>query len=218
MKALCVWGGWEGHTPKESVDRFSPWLAEQGFTVEMADSTRVYADTDTMRGADLIVQCITMSTIEPEQESGLLEAVRNGTGFAGWHGGVADSFRANTGYQFMTGGQFVAHPGNCIPRYDVAVTDDTHTITKNISGFTLTDTERYYMHTDPANHVLCTTTFTGEPDGADLYPPGTVIPYAWTRQYGRGRVFVACWGHTFRDFDVPEAAEIVKRGLLWASR
>jgi len=28
-KVLIVWGGWAGHEPKQCVDVFAPWLAEQ---------------------------------------------------------------------------------------------------------------------------------------------------------------------------------------------
>ena len=217
-RALCVWGGWDGHTPKESMDRFAPWLAEQGYEVDVRESLDAYLEADLLAATSLIVQCVTMSTITPEQEAGLRAAVRAGTGLAGWHGGVIDSFRENTEYQWMTGGQWVAHPGNCIPSYTVEITDASHPITRGIQPFTLTNTEQYYMHTDPGNHVLCTTTFRGEHGDTDLYPAGTVMPYAWTREYGKGRVFIACWGHTYADFDVPEAAEIVRRGLAWAAR
>ena len=118
----------------------------------------------------------------------------------------------------MTGGQWVAHPGNCIPSYTVEIADSSHAITTGIEPFTLFETEQYYMHVDPGNHVLCTTTFSGEHGEQDMYSAGTVMPYAWTKPYGDGKVFIVGWGHTFKDFDVPEAKKIVQRGLLWACR
>ena len=217
-RVLVVRGGWDGHTPTESTDFFAAWLRDTGFVVEVSDSVESYLDAGRMAATDLIVQCVTMSEITPEQEQGLLAAVRAGTGFAGWHGGVIDSFRQNTEYQWMTGGQWVAHPGNCIPSYRVEIVDPAHPITADIDSFLLPDTEQYYVHTDPGNHVLCTTTFSGQHGETDLYPAGTIVPYAWTRGYGKGSVFVACWGHTVTDFDVPQAAEIVRRGLAWACR
>lgn len=217
-KALMVWGGWDGHTPKESTDVFAPLLRQEGYDVEIANTLDAYLDNDKLSALNLIVQCITMAQITGEQEASLLKAVKAGVGFAGWHGGIIDSFRVNTEYQFMTGGQWVAHPGNCIPSYKVEITDPQHEITRGVSSFSLPDTEQYYIHADPGNHVLCTTTFTGEYGDTTQYPAGTVMPYAWTRAYGKGRVFVACWGHTAKDFDVPEARAIALRGLLWASR
>jgi hypothetical protein len=217
-KVLMTFGGWDGHTPRESTELFAGWLSGVGFEVEKTESLDVYLDSDALAQADLIVQCVTMSEITAEQSTGLRNAVRAGTGFAGWHGGIIDSFRTDTEYQWMTGGQWVSHPGNCIPSYTVEIADSGHPITRGIDTFTLTDTEQYYLHVDPGNHVLCKTTFSGEHGETGQYPAGTVMPYAWTRRYGEGKVFVAAWGHTFKDFDVPEALEIVRRGLLWACR
>ena len=139
------------------------------------------------------------------------------TGIAGFHGGIIDSFRQNTEYQWMTGGQWVAHPGNCIPEYEVNIVED-HPITDGIEDFKLTNTEQYYIHVDPAVRVLATTTFEAGAGDITRYQVGTTLPYAWTKQWGKGKVFVACWGHTFKDFDSPQALELVIRGMLWATR
>lgn len=217
-KALIVRGGWDGHTPKESSEVFAPLLQARGYDVTISETLDTYKDKDVMAQQDLIIPIWTMGQIEGEQEKGLLEAIANGAGCAGFHGGLIDAFRQNVTYQLMTGGQWVAHPGGCIPSYDVAITDTDHEITRGLSGFTLKDTEQYYCHVDPGNHVLCSTVFTGEHGDATTYPPGTVMPYAWTRSWGKGKVFCAAWGHTHKDFDVPEAREIVLRGMLWATR
>jgi len=217
-KALIVWGGWKGHTPKESIDVFVPYLEENGFEVVISETLDSYLDEELMGSLSLIVQCWTMGEINGKQSKGLQNAVAAGVGLVGWHGGIIDSFRNDVGYQFMTGGQWVAHPGGCIPSYDVKIVDRDHELTKGIGDFSLTDTEQYYCHFDPACHVLCTTTFTGEHGDKWQYPAGTVMPYAYTRMWGDGKVFVACWGHTFKDFEVPEALEIVKRALLWAAK
>ncbi|MCC5831019.1 MAG: ThuA domain-containing protein [Phycisphaeraceae bacterium] len=217
-KALMVWGGWSGHTPKESVDVFAPLLGDAGYQVTISDTLDSYLDAAMLAELDLIVPMWTMGTVTKEQSKGLREAVRNGAGLGGWHGGIIDSFRQDTEYQWMTGGQWVAHPGNCIERYKVIVTDQDHPITEGIDDFELTGTEQYYCHVDPGNAALCHTVFSGGHGAVDLYPRDTVMPYAWTRLYGRGKVFVAAWGHTYKDFDVPEAKEIVRRGLLWSAR
>ena len=221
-RALIVYGGWDGHTPKESAGVCEQMLKGSGWDVVVKDTMDVYADAAFMAGVDVIVPIWTMGTIAKEQWAGLKEAVRGGCGLAGFHGGIIDSFRDNTEYQWMTGGQWVAHPGNCIPEgYDVYVSDPLHPITAGITKFRLPNTEQYYVHVDPAITVLCTTRF--EFEGVDagyegLYQRGTVMPYAWTKPWGKGKVFVACWGHTYKDFDVPEAKEIVRRGIEWAAR
>ncbi|MQY82833.1 ThuA domain-containing protein, partial [archaeon] len=120
--ALMVWGGWEGHEPKQCVDVFEPYLREQGYDVEVSDTLEVYTDERKMKALDLIVPVWTQGEITREQETGLLEAVKGGVGIAGWHGGMGDSFRNNINYQFMVGGQWVAHPGGIID-YDVEIID-----------------------------------------------------------------------------------------------
>lgn len=212
-KALMVWGGWSGHEPKQCVDIFAPLLKEAGFTVDIHDTLDIYTDATAMQSYDLISQVFTMSQISKEQEKGLLETIKAGTGFAGWHGGMADAFRNNTEYQFMVGGQWVAHPGNIIP-YRVNITNHDHPITQGLRDFDMRS-EQYYMHVDPAAQVLATTTFSGE---HAPWIDGAVVPVTWTKVYGKGRVAYSSVGHVASDFDVPEARELVQRGFLWASR
>ncbi|MBN8526863.1 MAG: ThuA domain-containing protein, partial [Planctomycetes bacterium] len=207
------WGGWEGHQPKQCVDLFAPLLREQGYELTITDSLDIYLDQPFMRSLDLVVPVWTMSTITKEQEQGLLGAVAGGVGIAGWHGGMADSFRNNPEYQFMVGGQWVAHPGNIID-YTVNITDRGDPIMHGLSDFRM-HSEQYYMHVDPAVQVLATTTFTGE---HAPWIDGVVMPVVWKKRWGAGRVFYSSLGHVASDFEVPEAREITCRGMLWASR
>ncbi len=75
--------------------------------------------------------------------------------------------------------------------------------------------EQYYMHVDPSNKVLATSTFTGK-DVAWI--DGVVMPVVWKRQWNKGRVFYASFGHVAKDFDSVEARTIMERGMLWAAR
>ena len=211
--ALMVWGGWEGHEPRQCVDVFEPYLREQGYEVEVSDTLEVYTDERKMKALDLIVPVWTQGEITREQETGLLEAVKGGVGIAGWHGGMGDSFRNNVNYQFMVGGQWVAHPGGIID-YDVEIIDRHDPITTGLPDFHM-KSEQYLMHVDPSNHVLAVTTFGGE------YCPwieGTIMPVVWKRMWGAGKVFYSSLGHVAKDFEVPEARIIVERGMLWASK
>jgi len=208
-----VWGGWDGHEPKQCVDVFAPYLQEQGFEVRISDSLEVYLEEDYLKSLSLIVPVWTMGEISGEQEAGLLKAVESGVGIAGWHGGMGDSFRNNTEYQFLVGGQWVAHPGGVI-HYRVNIIDHEDPITAGLSDFEM-DSEQYYMHVDPSNQVLATTTFNG-----DHCPwiDGVVMPVAWKRRWGEGRVFYSSLGHVAKDFEVPEARTIMQRGMRWAAR
>jgi type 1 glutamine amidotransferase len=212
--ALVVWGGWEGHEPKQCVDIFAPWLESQGFEVEIAHTLDAYLDLEKLKKLDLIVHIFTMSDIKPEQERNLEEAVKSGVGLAGWHGGLGDAHRSAVEYQFMVGGQWVAHPGGVID-YDVDITNPNDPIMKGLKRRFHMKSEQYFMHVDPGVQVLATTTFTGE---HAPWTAGTVMPVVWKKLYGKGRVFYTSLGHVAADFDVPEAREIVKRGLLWAAR
>ncbi|WP_455272788.1 ThuA domain-containing protein [Rhizobium herbae] len=210
--ALIFWGGWEGHTPARSANVVKDILTSHGFDVRLEQGTAFLADPQIAQ-LDLIVPVITMSTIEKPELENLVSAVRGGTGLAGFHGTMGDSFRNEPEYQFMTGGQWVSHPGNIIDyRIDITRSDDP--IVAGIESFSYRS-EQYYMHVDPSNEVLATTTFTGE-HFASI--EGVVMPVAWKRHYGKGRVFYSALGHTADEFDVPQMKTIFERGALWASR
>ncbi len=210
-RALIVAGGWEGHEPQQCAELFAGVLRNDGFEVAVSDTLDAYLDPG-LGEIDLIVPVWTQSDINKEQLRGLLDAIAAGTGIAGWHGGMADSFRNSTEYQFMVGGQWVAHPGNIID-YTVQIANRDDPITAGIADFPM-HSEQYYLHVDPSNEVLATTTFSGD------YTPwvaGCVMPVVWKRRWGQGRVFYCSLGHVAADFDVPEARELVRRGMHWAA-
>ncbi len=211
--ALIVWGGWEGHEPEQCAKIFAEVLDGEGYKTELSNSLDSYLDVEKLQSVDLIVPMVTMSSITKEQLEGLLTAVKSGVGLGGWHGGMADSFRQATEYQFMVGGQWVAHPGGVID-YRVNIIDHNDPITAGIADFAM-HSEQYYMHVDPSNEVLATTTFNGD---HAAWIDGTVMPVVWKRRYGAGKVFYSSLGHVASDFNVPEAKEIQRRGLLWATR
>jgi type 1 glutamine amidotransferase len=212
-KVLVVWGGWAGHEPKQTVDVFVPWLTAEGFDVEVSNSLEAYRDAEKMKSLALVVQAVTMGQITPPQEKGLLDAIRGGVGMAGWHGGLSDAFRASPEYEFMVGGSWAAHPGGIID-YDVHITRPLDPITKGLATFRMRS-EQYYMLVDPNVDVLATTTFSGK---AAPWIDGAVMPVAWKKLYGKGRVFHSTLGHVAADFTVPEALEMMKRGIRWAAR
>ncbi|MBB5078828.1 ThuA domain-containing protein [Nonomuraea endophytica] len=212
-RALIVRGGWDGHQPVTITDTFVPFLKEHGFAVAISDELAVYEDADRLAATDLIVQCWTMGTISREQSAGLAAAVRAGTGLAGWHGGIVDSFHDH-GYHLLTGGKFVMHPPGFLDHtYQLSAEHAGHPVITGLGDFAI-HSEQYWVLTDPRIGVLATTTF--PPDEPGDRP--TVMPAVWTRTWGRGRVFVSTIGHKPDDFDVPEVRTLTERGLLWASR
>jgi type 1 glutamine amidotransferase len=212
-RALIVHGGWDGHAPGAFAERYASVLGDEGFAVEVSDTLDALRDADALRRLSLVVPIWTMGTIEPEQLGPLNEAVASGVGLAGFHGGMGDAFRDATDFQLMVGGQFVGHPDD-IKDYDVAIVDRESPITRGLADFRVTS-EQYYMHVDPSNHVLATTTF--HPRTA-AWLDGVVMPVAWTRRWGAGSVFYSSLGHALSELEVPEVLELQRRGMLWAAR
>ncbi len=204
-KALIIQGGWQGHEPKQVSDILAGALRENGVEVEIADTLDVLKERD-LKALDLIIMQWTMGKIERDQLQPLLEAVESGVGIAGLHGGMGDAFREATPYQYMVGGQWVAHPGNDGVDYDVYIVDKGHWITQGVSGFHA-KSEHYYMHIDPAIHVLAATPF-----------DDVAMPVAWTKMWGKGRVFYSSMGHLASVFDQdPNILKLMTRGMLWAA-
>ena len=215
-KALIVWGGWEGHQPQQVAEIFERELQAKGFDVKVSDTLDTYKDED-LTQLSLIVPVWTMDTITREQLTPLLDAVKSGVGIAGCHGGMCDSFRVETEYQFMTGGQWVSHPGNDGVDYTVRITRPDHFITHGSPAEFAVKSEQYYLHVDPANTVLAVTQFPTA-DGPHV-PNGTFdMPVLWTKYYGQGRVAYNSLGHHADIVTQKEILPLMVRGMLWAAQ
>lgn len=215
MKALVVYGGWDGHQPKEVAAIYTSMLERNGFAVTVSDTLDAYA-TEDLSTYRLIVPIWTMGTITPEQLNPLLAAVKGGVGLAGCHGGMCDSFRAETEYQFMTGGQWVSHPGDNGVTYTVDIRVPDHFITSGSPNTFTVVSEQYYMHVDPAVHVLATTRFPVA-DGPHIRNGVVDMPVVWTKWYGDGRVSYNGLGHDTTVVSQPEVLRLLERGCLWAA-
>ena len=211
-QALIVWGGWSGHEPERCAGIVRGILEEEGFNARVESSTEAFADPG-IAAMSLVVPIVTASRIEQHQLENLSKAVRGGVGLAGFHGGMCDAFRDSVEYQFMTGGQWVAHPGGVID-FRVNISKPQDPVMAGLSDFDY-HSEQYYMHVDPSNEVLATTTFSGE---HAPWVEGVVMPVVWKRHHGAGRVFYSALGHVSKEFEVPEMRTLFERGMLWASR
>lgn len=207
-KALIVWGGWDGHEPEPVANILAEALRGEGFEAELSDTLAAFEDADRLKGLDLIVPQWTMGEITKEQLEPVLAAVESGVGIAGLHGGMGDAFRQSTQWQFMVGGQWVAHPGGSGVTYEVEIVSDDP-IVAGIDDFEVTS-EQYYMHVDPNNEVLAVTCF---PDWGDA-----PMPVVWKKSWGEGRVFYSSLGHNAEVAAQQEPLEIMTRGMKWAAR
>ena len=214
--ALIVWGGWDGHQPRQVAEIFERVLREEGFSVEVSDTLDAFRDGAKLMGLSLIVPVWTMGKIAKEQLAAVSAAVRGGVGLAGCHGGMCDSFRESTEWQFMTGGQWVAHPGNDGTTYRVNMTGVLHPITQGIGDFDVCS-EQYYMHVDPAVRVLATTRFPVA-DGPHVGNGPVDMPVIWTKVWGQGRVYYNALGHQANIVAMEPVLTLMRRGFLWAAR
>jgi uncharacterized protein len=218
-KALIVWGGWDGHEPERVADLFDEILRGEGFETEISNTLESFCDEAKLAGLNLIVPIWTMGEISPEQRNPVVKAVsEHGVGLAGCHGGMCDAFRHNTEWQFMTGGQWVAHPGNDGVRYRLNLRKEPpHPIIDGLSDFDV-ESEQYYLHVDPGVDVLATCDF--PTPGVDGPHTGNAckMPQVWTKLHGRGRVFYCALGHQKSVLEAAEPRELLRRGCLWAAR
>jgi uncharacterized protein len=216
-KALIVWGGWDGHQPKEVASIFDRILRDEGFETEISDTLDSFKDEAKLSSLNLIVPVWTMGTLPRPDCDAVFKAVRDvGVGVAGCHGGMCDAFRLNTEWQFMTGGQWVAHPGNEHVTYRVKIGPVKSPITEGIKDFDVTS-EQYYMHVDPAVKVLATTEFPTA-DGPHVPNGKFDMPVVWTKYYGKGKVFYNSLGHSAALVESEPCLTILRRGCVWAAR
>lgn len=214
-KALIVWGGWDGHQPEQVSNIFKEQLEAEGFEVNVQDTLEAFRDAQYLKELDLIVPAWTMGEIEQALVDNVSAAVQSGVGLAGCHGGMCDSFRKNVDWQFMTGGQWVAHPGNDGVRYTVEMCNSSSSLVDGLRNFEVSS-EQYYLHVDPAVEVLATTRFPTV-DGPHALNKAVDMPVAWTKRWGLGRVYYNSLGHQANIMEMPEVKEMMRRGFLWCA-
>jgi uncharacterized protein len=216
-KALILCGGWDGHEPKLVTERFKKFLESEDFEVAVEEKLEILQNLDRLKELDLFIPVWTMckEDLPKPYFEPIAEAIGSGVGLAGCHGGMCDAFRNNVLWQFITGANWVAHPGCDGVLHRINIKSKSNPLTDGIKDFDVSS-EQYYLHTDAANEVLATTRFptvkwyhsaNGEVD----------VPQVWTRKWGHGRVFYNALGHHNDVFNIPEAWELMKRGLLWAA-
>lgn len=215
-RALIIHGGWNGHEPVQVAAFFKAIFENKNFEVEVYDRLQVLDDLEFVRGFDVFVPIWTMGQMTKEHSENVSEAVAAGMGLIGCHGGMCDAFRENVLWQFMTGGNWVSHPGGDGVEYEVNILNSSSSLTEGIEDFTV-KSEHYYLHVDPAVEVLATTTF----PLVDWYHStnGKVqMPVIWTKRWGHGRVYYTALGHHADILEMPVVTELLDRGVDWVKK
>jgi type 1 glutamine amidotransferase len=212
---LIVQGGWEGHEPKKVSEQFTNILEAEGFSVTVSDNLESFADLEYLKSLHLIIPIWTMGEIDQKLSNNVIQAVADGTGIAGCHGGMCDAFRKDVTWQFMTGANWVSHPGGDKVTYEINIKNSSSPLVEGISDFSVTS-EQYYLHVDPAIEVLATTRFPTE-TWFHASNRSVDMPQAWTKRWGIGRVYYNALGHHADIFDITEVREMMRRGFSWAA-
>ena len=245
-KALIVQGGWPGHDPKGVASLFKTMLEKNDFQVEVSDTLEAYEDRKKLKQLNLIVPHWTMGELSVEQMESVLDAVAGGVGIAGVHAGLADAFHDRPDWQWMAGSQFVSHPGGQKVKYKVCVdSNNSSPIVDGVEDF-MVESEFYYLHVDPCVNVLATIAYPqdqGEYDVDDKVSINrdfgfaewyfhseyikkcvhysnkpVLMPAAYTKTYGKGRVFYCSVGHDSETLKQKDLNKLVLQGMCWAAK
>lgn len=207
---LIFWGGWEGHFPEKIALLFKRELEKKEFRVTLSDSLSCLESLESLQKYDLIIPNWTMGTLSQDQSQNLFQAVQNGSGLGGAHGGMCDAFRGDINYQLLSGGQFLHH--SHVGSYQIKITQPDHPIMSGISPEFEYDSEQYYMMTDPGIDILADTTYHYDNQSCQM-------PVVWTKKHGKGKVFYSALGHHPDEFETyPHVLQMTIQGLCWAAR
>jgi type 1 glutamine amidotransferase len=190
-RAFVTFGGWEGHRPRACAEWAAELLQREGFEVELSDALAPLPED-----LSLIVPVWSVAEAPDEEIDALVAAVDGGAGLAAFHGAAA-TFHRHNAYKRLVGGTFVWHPEE--REFEVELAG---------GGSFRVMTEQYYLHVDPANDVVASTTF----------PEAGVMPVAWRRHQGKGRVFYSALGHAPEVLDLEPVRALFIEGALWAAR
>jgi type 1 glutamine amidotransferase len=169
----------------ENTGRFEVTIGEEAAVLE----------TPSIRKYDMLI--VTADRRDPEfqlsqgQQQAIFEFVRSGRGYISIHGADNAAKDWLPEWKEMLGGVFSHYglPDGKVKKgaYTVKIVDTQSPITQGISDFPLKDELYYQMQMMPDVQPLATVEY-----------QGTAWPVAWTRGFGRGRVFHTNLGH--RDF------------------
>ncbi len=203
MKKTLLMIGGEHHAFERCADILADFLKSTG-TADCAITTDREAFTR-LEGYDAVIVYTFGGRLTDAQEKGLCDWVHKGGAFIGLHSAAA-SFTGNSRYMEMIGMQVAQ--GQPVMEYRVFIKDFDHEVSRQLSEFVVND-EPYKLEprTKENLHWLLACRLKNEPQ-----------PVAYTRMYGRGRVFYTVFGHHEEALRHPVVQRVIRRGLMWATR
>ena len=156
--------------------------------------------SDALNDYEAIIVYTQGGKLTEREENGLLSFVQKGKGLLGIHS-ASDSFKENKEYIKMLGSEFIGHARPY--EFNVYIKDKTHFISQRLSEFKVFD-ELYLLKNEPDINIVLTAHWQGK-----------MVPIAYTKSYGDGRVGYIALGHGLEAFTNPSFQKLVLRGLEW---
>jgi type 1 glutamine amidotransferase len=156
--------------------------------------------------------------ISDEQKAALLDFIKSGKALVGIHS-ATDTFYKWAEYGELIGGYFDGHPWH--QEVTIRVEDRKHPATKHLGeSFKITD-EIYQFKNYSRGRVQVLLSL--DPTSVDLTKKGVNrtdkdFANAWTRSYGKGRVFYTALGHREEVWKDERFQQHLVGGLRWAAR
>jgi uncharacterized protein len=130
-------------------------------------------------------------------------------------------------YLDMIGGEFTGHPFNSPQRvlvsFPLVNEAPGFPIVRHLPGAFHKQDEWYVIRNWSRSDVnvllrldAAKLDYSASPELETQIPPDHDFPIAWTKRYGKGRVFVSSLGHQAEAFDDPDIAQLYAEGTKWA--
>lgn len=153
-----------------------------------------------------------------EEKSALVDFLKSGHGFVGVHSATDTLYQWGV-YNQIIGGYFNGHPWHQLVTIDVV---DPNSKLVDFLGKSFQINDEIYQQTDfraDTSHVLLAL----DPTSVDLKRPGVRRvyygwPIAWTRMFGKGRVYYNGLGHDEAVWNDPRYQDMVLRAIKWVMR
>ncbi|MGB7161089.1 MAG: ThuA domain-containing protein [Tepidisphaeraceae bacterium] len=192
-------------------------------------------DKDKLDTFDAVAFCLTTgeySASDPKNpgkpeftdahKAALLDFVKSGRGgLAGMHS-ATDTFYKWPEFGDMLGGYFDGHPWNAVDKVTIKNEQPDHAISKPWGTQPFELVEEMYQFKDPYSRAKQDVLMSIDVDKTDMTKKGIKrtdkdFAVAWTKSYGKGRVFYTSLGHNEAVWNDPRYQAHLMAGLKWVT-